>query len=94
MTISHRDATQEAPQNTGAPREMAHGQPDRTQADGSVHICLPRRLQCSCGGGSYSSPRHMKGSYHKACTGSPAGRFGMPALRYIDKNAGTAERAV
>lgn len=89
MTISHRDATQEAPNKTGAPRSKAvdAGAGPRTfpvgPAVGSVHICLPRLVHCSGCGGTYSSPRHMKGSKHKACKASPAGRFGMAALRYV-----------
>lgn len=87
MTISHRDATQEAPNKTSAPRskDVDGGAGPRTfpgePSVGSVHICAPRRHQCSSCGGTYSSPRHMKGSLHAACKGSPAGRFGMPAWR-------------
>jgi hypothetical protein len=87
MTISHRDATQEAPNKTSAPRKMDvyGGAGPRTfpggPSDGSVHICPPRKLHCSGCGGTYSSPRHMKGSYHRACKASPAGRFNMPAWR-------------
>jgi len=36
---------------------------------------------CSACGGEYSSPRVQKGSRHKGCLASPAGRFSVPGLQ-------------
>jgi hypothetical protein len=86
MTISHRDAMQEAPNKTGALHVTAEGKPDRTQAAPvSVHICPPRRMSCSTCGVMWSSPRIQAGSIHKACTASPNGRFGMPPMTSVGK---------
>lgn len=36
---------------------------------------------CSSCGTLYASPLIQKGTRHKACSASPAGRFGVPCLR-------------
>ncbi len=87
MTISDRDATQQAPNKTGAARlkDADGGAGPRTfpalPSVGSVHISLPRRMHCSTCGQSYSSERIQRGSIHRGCNASPNGRYAMKASK-------------